>query len=56
MLKTFRFMNHLVCLVMLSHTFWIKGPFFVIFEMEAKLSMGPAAEPTSHAPNLSSRR
>ena len=30
--------------------------FFVIFEMEAKLSMGLDAGPTSYAPNLSSRR
>ena len=30
--------------------------YFVIFEMDAKLSMGLAAGPISHAPNLSSRR
>ena len=30
--------------------------FYVIFEMEAKLTMGLEAGPASHAPNLSSRR
>jgi hypothetical protein len=30
--------------------------FFVIFEMEAKLSMGLDAGPTSHVPNLRSKR
>ena len=34
----------------------VDNGFFVIFEMEAKLSMGLAAGPTSHVPNLSSSR
>ena len=34
----------------------VDNGFFVIFEIEAKLSMGLDAGPTSHVPNLSSRR
>ena len=49
-------MKHLVYVVILSNYVLHQVYVFMIFEMEAKLSRGLDACPTSHVPNLRSRR